>query len=129
VRAKRLREAKQCPECAAVWIDGATCPECGYELRPKGRLVSTLPGELLEVNGTAAGADHDRRRFYAELKGYAVERSFKPGFAFVKYLERYEEKPPWSWKDDPPQAPSRATRGWLRSRWIAARKAQERRAC
>jgi superfamily II DNA or RNA helicase len=123
------REAKQCPECAAVWMDGATCPECGYELRPKGRLVTTLPGELVEVNGTGAGADHDRRRFYAELKGYAAERGFKPGFAFVKYLERYEEKPPWSWKDDSPQLPSRATRGWLRSRWIAARKAQEHPTC
>jgi DNA repair protein RadD len=125
-RAKRLREAKQCPDCAAVWMDGPTCPECGYELRPKGRLVTTLPGELVELAARAAAAEEQNRRgFYAELKGYAAERGFKPGFAFVKYLERYEVKPPWSWKDDPAQPPSRATRGWLRSRWIAQRKAQE----
>jgi superfamily II DNA or RNA helicase len=127
VRAKAAREAKQCPECAAVWMDGPICPECGYELRPKGRLVPTLPGELVEVNGTGTSADpDDRRRVHAEFKGYAVEHGFKPGFAYVKYLERYGEKPSWSWRNDAPQPPSPATRGWLRSRWIAQRKARER---
>src|SRR5262249_24360505 len=126
VRAKAEREAKQCPECHAVWIEGATCPECGYQLRPKGKMVATLAGELVELAARAAAEEQNRRGFYAELKGYAAERGFKPGFAFVKYVERYDEKPPWSWKDDPPQPPSRATRGWLRSRWIAQRKARER---
>jgi len=81
------------------------------------------------VNGSDAGDDHDRRRVYAEFKGYALEHGFKPGFAFVKFLERYDAKPPWAWKDDPPQAPTRATRGWLRSRWIAQRKAREQAPC
>jgi superfamily II DNA or RNA helicase len=128
VRAKAPREAKECPECHAIWIDGPTCPECGYELRPKGRLVATALGELVEVKATGSGDEQeDRRRVYAEFKGYALEYGFKiPGFPFVKYLERYNAKPPWSWQHDPPQVPSRATRGWLRSRWIARRKAQER---
>src|SRR5262249_28058473 len=104
-------------------------PECGYVLRPKGRLLATAPGELVEVNGSDAGDDHDRRRVYAEFKGYALEHGFKPGFAFVKFLERYDAKPPWAWKDDPPQAPTRARRGWVRSRWIAQRKAREQAPC
>jgi superfamily II DNA or RNA helicase len=129
VRAKEPRAAKQCLECAAVWVDGAFCPECGHELRPKGRMVATLPGDLVELRAAAAAVqreEQNRRQFYAELRAYAQEKNFKSGFAFMKYRERYNAKPPWAWQADPPAVPSRATRGWLKSRWIAHRKAQER---
>jgi superfamily II DNA or RNA helicase len=122
-RATEPRQAKECPACHAVWLDGATCPECGYTLRPTGQMVATLPGDLVELAAAAAvREDENRRRFHAELRGFAAEHGFKPGFAFVKYLERFDTKPAWSWRDDAPLPPSRATRGWIRSRWIAARK-------
>jgi superfamily II DNA or RNA helicase len=120
------RDAKECPECAAVWLDGPTCPECGYTLRPRGRLVPTLDGELVELAAAAAAREaEDRRRVHAEFLGFARERGYRPGFAYFKYLERYAEEPPRAWRYDPPQPPSGATRGWIRSRWIAQRKARE----
>jgi superfamily II DNA or RNA helicase len=124
VRAKAAREAKQCPECAAVWIDGATCPECGYERRPKGRMVETLVGELVELGTGEPPEVQDKLAFYTELRGYALERGYKPGWAAHKYRERYGVMPPWRWNEYPAVGPSRATRGWVRSRWIAWRKGQ-----
>jgi superfamily II DNA or RNA helicase len=124
-RVKDAREAKECPECHAVWTNGGMCPECGYVLRPRGRLVPTLPGELVELGAVAAsdaGDAQDRMRFYAELRGYAAAHGFKPGWAAHKYKERHHRFPPWSWNGQPVAAPSRATCGWIRSRYIAWRK-------
>jgi superfamily II DNA or RNA helicase len=125
VRKKPAREAKQCPECAAVWMDGATCPECGYELRPKGKLVETMAGELVELGAGEPPEVQDQVVFFAELRGYAAEKNFKPGWAAYKFRERYGVMPPWHWDEHPAATPSLATRGWIRSRWIAWRKAQE----
>jgi DNA repair protein RadD len=125
VRKKPEREAKECPECHAVWIDGATCPECGYERRPKGRMVETLAGELVELGAGEPPQVKDKLAFYAELRGYALERGYKPGWAAHKFRERHGVMPPWRWNDHAALPPSRATRGWVRSRWIARRKEQE----
>jgi superfamily II DNA or RNA helicase len=125
-RAKRTREAKECPACHAIWMDGATCPECGYVLRPKGRLVETLDGELVELAAGEAPEVQDRAVFYAELRGYAAEHHFKTGWAAHKFRERFGGFPPWAWNADPVVPPSRSTRGWIRSRYIAWRKARGR---
>src|SRR5439155_23738254 len=88
-RAKPERQAKECPACHAVWIGSATCPECGYMLRPAGRMVPTLDGNLVEIG---AGEEPDvqaRALFYAELRGFAAERGYKPGWAAHKYRERF----------------------------------------
>jgi superfamily II DNA or RNA helicase len=122
VREKAVREAKTCPECQAVWLAGATCPECGYVLRPKRRMVETLAGDLVELGAGAPPEVQDRAVFYAELRGFAAERGFKPGWAAYKFHERYATWPPWAWQQEPAVSPSPATRGWIRSRYIAWRK-------
>jgi superfamily II DNA or RNA helicase len=122
VRVTPAREPKECPACHGVWIDGATCPECGYERRPMGRLVETIAGELVELGTGASREVQDQQVFFAELRRYAAERGFKPGWAAYKFRERYGDWPPRRWSTMPMVAPSRATRGWLLSRYIAWRK-------
>jgi superfamily II DNA or RNA helicase len=126
VRAKPMRSAKECPECHAVWDDGATCPECGFELRPKGRMVDTLAGDLVELGAGERPEVLERRVFYAELRGFAAERGYQPKWAACQFRDRFGAWPPWSWNTDPVAAPTRPTRGWIKSRWIAWRKARGR---
>src|SRR5439155_6832661 len=90
-RARPERTAKECPACHAAWIGSATCPECGYVLRPAGRMVQTLDGELVEIAGGEPEHAQDRAVFYAELRGVAEERSYKSGWAAHKYRERFGE--------------------------------------
>jgi superfamily II DNA or RNA helicase len=122
VRKRPKREAKECPKCHAVWMDGAICPECGYELRPTGRMVKTLAGELVELGAGEPPEVQDRLAFYAELRGYALEHGYKPGWAAHKFCERHGIMPPWRWNEHPALPPSRGTRGWILSRYIAWRK-------
>jgi DNA repair protein RadD len=125
-RAAAERNAKECPACHAVWTGSARCPECGYELRPSGRMVQALDGELVEIAVGAAPEEQDRRAWYAELRGYATERGFKVAWAAYKYRDKYGTFPPFPWNDEPAAAPSIATRGWLKSRAIAWARSRER---
>jgi DNA repair protein RadD len=119
------RTAKTCPECHSMWVEGAACPECGYVLRPKGRLVDTLEGDLVEL-GAAAPEEIDRRAFYAELRGLTAQRGYKPGFAKAKFRERFDAWPSWHWDTDPPVPPSLTTEHWVLARQIAWRRAGRR---
>jgi superfamily II DNA or RNA helicase len=120
-RPKPDRAAKTCPECHAVWIDGQACPECGYLLRPKGRLVDTLEGDLVEI-GVRTPEEIDRQGFYLELRGYAAAHGFKPGWAAHVFREKFGAFPPWAWNREPARDVSFATLGWIQSRFIAWRK-------
>ncbi len=113
------RAAKECPKCHAVWTGAATCPECGYELRPAGRMVRTLAGELVEIGGGESPDVQDRAVWYAELRGHAEQRGYRNGWAAHKYRDRFGTFPPWPWNDAPTAAPGPAVLGWVKSRNIA----------
>ncbi|GMW05422.1 MAG: hypothetical protein AMXMBFR8_02190 [Nevskiales bacterium] len=120
-------EAKQltCPDCQCVFTGSRTCPECGYYFAPRGRRIETLDGELVEIGAHASEETRDRMQFFLELRGFATEKDFKPGWAAHKFRECYSEFPPWGWNDLPAAVPSITTRRWIQSRYIAWRKSRE----
>jgi DNA repair protein RadD len=78
-----------CPECAAVFGGTRLCPECGYHFAPAGKEVVTLTGELVEIGVGLEPELLNQLTFFAELRGYAAEKQFKPGWAAHKYRQRY----------------------------------------
>ena len=131
-RTKEQRERSEgkeiaCPECSFIYTGGRTCPECGHYIAPKGRMIETIDGDLVEIGAHLKPEEQDRLAFFLELRGFVAERGFKPGFAAHKFKEKFGGSfPPWAWNDLPPAMPSRATRGWLQSRRIAHAKAAEK---
>lgn len=116
-----------CPDCRCAFTGARSCPECGYYFAPKGRIVQTLDGELVEVGHNL---DHDQQArldFYLQLRAIAVESGYKSGFAAYKFKERFGVFPPFLWNDYQPVTPSLETRRWFKSRQIAYAKARERR--
>jgi hypothetical protein len=83
-------------------------------------------GKLEEFNGKTSRGKKEKFTmeqkgiFYAELKGYAEQHGYKPGWAARKYQERFEVWPDSSIKHVAPiQTVSAATKKWIRSRQIA----------
>jgi superfamily II DNA or RNA helicase len=113
-----------CPDCACVFSGTRTCPSCGYYFEPKGKLVRTLDGELVEFGATATTDTKERMAFYVELMGYAAKHKFKTGWAAHKFKERFDTFPPWAWNDLPAAEPSLETSRWITSRWIAWKKSR-----
>ena len=120
-------EARQidCPECAAVFSGTRTCPSCGYYLAPKGKIVQTIDGELVEIGASLEPDQQDRLEFYLELRGFARERSYSPKWPAAQYRGKFGTWPPWSWNDLPAAAPSLVTRRWVKSRIIAWQKSHQ----
>jgi hypothetical protein len=124
---RERREAKklECPECSCAFSGARLCPECGYFFAPKGKEVTTLAGELIEIGEHLEPEEQDRLSWFAELLGYACERGFKSGWASHKFREKHGDWPPRSWNSMPAARPSEATRRWIKSRTIAWLKSRQ----
>jgi superfamily II DNA or RNA helicase len=121
------RETKQltCPDCACVFAGGRLCPTCGYYFAPKGKEVRTLEGELIEIGADLEPEQCDQLAFFAQLRGVAREKNYKPGWAAYKFKERFGEWPPRRFESVIAAQPSIETRRWVKSRAIAWLKARE----
>jgi DNA repair protein RadD len=123
-RERAERKQIDCPECLAVFSGTRTCPSCGYFLAPRGRMVETIEGTLIEIGAGLEAEAVDHMKFFLELRGLGVERGWKPGAAAHRYREKFGAFPPWAWNDMAPLMPTLATRGWIKSRQIAYAKAR-----
>ena len=127
---KEKSEAKriECPECSAVFSRTRTCPECGFYIAPKGRVVETIDGELIEIGEHEQRGTQERMAFFLELRGIASERGYQNGWAAHKYKEKHREFPPFAWNGLPVLNPTVETRRWVKSRQIAWAKSKQKRA-
>ena len=117
-----------CRECGTVFRQRRSCPSCGHECVPTGKPIPVWEADLVEV-GPSAG---DRRRdtqamaqFFSQLRGFAEERGYKPGWAFHKFREKYGDLPSGQIRRLPAAEPSPEVRRWCKSRLIAYAKATQ----
>ena len=114
---------KVCPQCQMLRPPKTPkCPNCGFEAKPVSGAYC-VPGELVEMTDRHTEkpvSAEERREFYAELRGYAVIKGYKPGWAGHQYEKKFGSWPPGHWKDhDDPKEPSPTVRSWIKSRQIA----------
>ena len=121
---------KPCEQCAYLIPPGTKkCPECGHERKIVSKIVER-EGELVELSAARLRkwqtnpalfpySYEERARFFAQLRTYAEEHGYRKGWAYVNYLEKFKEKPPWAWNERPmlPVGPEVAS--YVRSRMIA----------
>ena len=115
---------RECVECHFM-IPAATrrCPECGFMAQTPS-MIEPEDGELVEVGATVKERTQrklntdmtweEKSNFIGELKQYAEERGYKPGWAAMKYKGRFGV-----WPNDPrvkyaqPRRPSNETMAWI----------------
>jgi superfamily II DNA or RNA helicase len=128
---------KECKQCGCL-KSTKVCPNCGFEAKPASGVVEN-EGELIEISvdrkptASAAKADHwsprERKAFLAQLRGYAVLHGYKPGWASMKYREKFNQYPPRAFDDiGPAGTVSPAVTAWIKSRnihWAKSKKRQE----
>lgn len=69
-----------------------TCPDCGADLTREAEIPEAAEGELTEYSGDAVTVSIDwaeRAQAWWELEQRTRERGYKPGFALVRYKERF----------------------------------------
>jgi DNA repair protein RadD len=115
---------KPCPACkfmrpAAVH----ECPKCGFA--PERRSdVETIAGDLVKFDRKKPIKKEAGQHVYSQLLGYAATRGFKAGWAFHKYKEFTGRQA--RGLRQVPATPTPEILGWIKSRQIAAAKAQQK---
>jgi len=117
------KEAAKCPVCSHIWPREAdACPSCGH-VRERRNTVTAVPGEMVEVDSTrSAEMREQKRKWLAELSHIAEGRGYKPGWAAVKFKDKFG-----SWPNGihvAPVPPSREVLGWVTSQQIKWAKGQ-----
>ncbi len=119
---KEKKEPKEikCPACGSMFKGSRICPSCGHTLILKGKEVPVHEAELQEVvlEGKQANRKESwdqKQQFMSELKGYAMKKGYKQGWAAYQYKLKYGV---WGSdkrvKDAPPKAPTMLVMGWVK---------------
>jgi len=61
----------------------------------------------------------EKEKFYAQLKGYALTKGYKDGWAFFKYKKKFDVEPSWNMRRVVAMAPGPEVIQWIRSEQIA----------
>ena len=114
------KEAAKCPACGHLWPGQSdTCAHCGFK-REKKSAVIEVAGEMFEL-ATAKKAEQYPKEyksaFYSQLIGLAAARGYKPGFAALKFKEKFGHEP--TGLSTVPQVPTFEVTKWVQSRFIA----------
>jgi superfamily II DNA or RNA helicase len=126
----RVKLPKECPKCAYLMPPGIVkCPACGFE-RIKIPTVHVEDGELVEVTGRngkprpKANDGIDPQLFFAQLKGYALQHDYDPGWIGHKFRGKFGYWPPRAWNILDALTPTPEVKNWIRSQNIAYHKAR-----
>ena len=126
----------KCPQCTAmVPVKTPICPSCGFE-RKKQSKVETIHGELVQVSGkkkdkdphgmvTLHGVEIPREAFFGQLKQYASDKGYKPGWAANQYRDRLGTWPN-HYRDAPLEPVSYEVDSWIRSKLIRWAKSRDK---
>lgn len=118
-----------CKKCTFVFTGALTCPQCGYYFERTAKKFHVVDGELVPIKGKEPDVGEiERRTFFAELRGYAQEKGYKPGWAAYAYQDKYKAMPPREWNYDQVQSPGLPTLRYLKFVQIRRAKARAKQA-
>ena len=106
-----------CEVCKYLYTKELVCPMCGWKPEIKGKYVETYEAYLQELSAID-NPPLNKLEWWQGLNGYALEKNYKPGWAFYKYQEKFNTKPPYSWKNIQPLEPNLEIRSWIKYRQI-----------
>jgi superfamily II DNA or RNA helicase len=128
-KGEKIPKDIQCCKCSAIFRGRHDCPSCGFVAIPRGEPIPVIEAQLQEVRREVSGQPNHAARaiFYGQLKQYARDHGYQPGWAVHKYRERYGVLP---WDENVKDAPlcpvTQNVANWIKHqqiRWAKSRRA------
>ena len=129
-REKAIPLPKACPKCTFLKPPRTqTCPSCGFKAEAVDK-VASVTGTLAELTRdgkkqVSAYTTKEKETFYGELRGYAIGKGFKDGWAYWAYKDKFGVGPANTFKGIA-LSPSSATLSWIRHRNIVKAKQRDK---
>ena len=124
--ARKQRKGIVCRECDYVLEPAQmTCPACGLDRPSRKASVHHIDGRLVrygnEVESEELADTEDlKQSWYLAFLWFARHtarrdgKNYSDGWAYQAYLEKFNSKPPWSWRALEPTVPSEEQTRWLK---------------
>ena len=81
----------------------------------KGKYVETVEAYLQELSELSKLPTAETKKgWYSELKGYAQEKNYKPGWAAVNFREKFKHWPGRGWDFIAVTTPSVEVKAWIK---------------
>ena len=137
---RKVDRLATCVQCCLVLPEGADfCPACGADRPLRRSTVEYLDGDLLALHQEREAERVETKRvqlvpptieqkrdFYLGYRFYCRAHGRNEGSAFYAYLDKFGEKPPWSWRDLDPIPPSPEVLRYVQHRNIRYAKGRQR---
>jgi len=96
IRSVKKPSLRQCKQCGAVHPPAPVCPRCG-QVYPVEDKTPSVTGVDLRKLSTADLNDDSKREAFVDMLKIAAARGYKPGWAFYRFVVKFNMKPPRSW--------------------------------
>ena len=118
-----------CDACGHMFGRTRICPKCGWEKPLVARDIESVDADLVKIRharGEATKTDWpDSITTFRMLKGHALTKGYKTGWAAHQYKSKYQNWPAREWNDYGGLEPSKRVKNWILSRQIAYSKKQK----
>lgn len=125
-RKMKLKKEITCGQCKMVYFGKLFCPGCNWKPTVKGKPVETYEGYLIALDEVEQEKNKiDEKSWYQQLMHYAAEKNYKPGYASVKFKDKFGRWPPRPWKNLEPIEPGLVIKAWIQSqniKWAKSRR-------
>lgn len=127
---------KECEACAYLKPPKTKiCPNCGHETKIRseimeadGVLVEITPGKKQKGKLRHEYTEAEQKQFFAELKAHALLKDYKPGWAAMKFKDKFKAWPPRHFDGVAPASILSPTVAlWIRSQNIRWAKSKQNR--
>jgi DNA repair protein RadD len=113
------RKAVTCKSCGYVLdMDQMTCPACGLDRQRRQATVHYLDRNLVKYGDDGdekqQPTEAERRNWYLALLWQARRRGRKDGWAYFAYLAKFNQKPPYAWRELEPVVPTDEQQRWIK---------------
>lgn len=96
IRSVKKPSLRQCKQCGAVHPPAPACPRCGHVYPVEDKTPSVTGVDLRKLS-TADLNDDSKREAFVNMLKIAAARGYKPGWAFYRFVVKFNMKPPRSW--------------------------------
>lgn len=115
-RARKKKEERKepkeivCKQCETVFQARRSCPNCGFQIIPKGEPIPVHEADLQEITKPKPA---DKAAWFAQLLHYSRQKGYSDGWAAHKFQAKFGH---WPHKKAgvKPEAPGPEVLGWLK---------------
>lgn len=113
IKVERKKRQITCDQCKMIYEGRLECPGCGWKPTVRGKPVNTYEAYLQEIDGSTL-PQVDKKMWWKAFRGHSQKMGYKPGWAWVKFKEKFGHSPKREWDYEAGIVPPLEVVSWIK---------------